>query len=74
MQVTQQIYVAEELAKKAHEDLHAEVQSRNTTEKVAGILRLERDRLNNEVKEAQKARTSAKARLKTTTKQAKDQR
>ena len=72
MQVTQQIFVAEEWAKKAREDLHAEVQSRNTAEKAAGVLRLERDFLNNKVKEAQKAHASAEAGLKTTTKQAKD--
>ena len=72
MQVSQQIFVAEEWAKKAREDLHAEVQSRNAAEKAAGVLRLERDHLNNEVKEAQKARASAEAGLKTTTKQAED--
>ena len=72
MQVSQQIFVAEEWAKKAREDLHAEVQSRNAAEKAAGVLRLERDHLNNKVKEAQKARASAEAGLKTTTKQAKD--
>lgn len=72
MQVTQQIYVAEEWAKKAREDLHVEAQSRNSAEKVAGVLRLERDRLNNEVKEAQKARASTDAGLKTITKQAED--
>ena len=47
MQVSQQIFVAEEWAKKAREDLHAEVQSRNAAEKAAGVLRLERDHLNN---------------------------
>ena len=36
MQVTQQIFVAEEWAKKAREDLHTEAQSRITAEKVAG--------------------------------------
>ena len=54
------------------EDLHAEAQSRNSAEKVASVLRLERDRLNSEVKEPQKAHASAKAGLKTTTKQAKN--
>ena len=72
MQVSQQLFVAEEWAKKAREDLHAEAQSRNSAEKVAGVLRLERDRLNNEVKEAQKARASTDAGLKTITKQAED--
>ena len=42
MQVTQKNFVAEEWAKKAREDLHAEVQSRNTAEKATGVHRLER--------------------------------
>ena len=72
MQVTQQIFVAEEWAKKAHEDLNTEVQSRLAAEKATGILRLEKDRLGKEIKEALKARDSAEAGLKTTTKQAED--
>ena len=68
MQVTQQIFVAEEWAKRAREDLHTEVQSRIAAEKASGALRLENDRLNNEVKDAQKAHASAEAGLKTTTK------
>jgi len=72
MQVTQQIFVAEERAKKARENLHVEVQSRNTAEKAAGVLRLERDHLDYEVKKAQKVHASAEAGLKTTTKQAED--
>ena len=52
MQVTQQIFVAKEWAKKAREDLHTEVQSRIAAEKATGALRLEKDRLNNEVKDA----------------------
>ena len=74
IQVTQQIFVAEEWAKKAREDLHTEAQSRIAAEKAAGALRLEKDRLNNEVKDALKTRASAKAGLKTTTQQAEDMR
>ena len=74
MQVTQQIFVAEEWAKKACENLHTEVQSRIAVEKATGALRLEKDRLNNEVKDAQKARASAEARLKTTTQQVEEMR
>ena len=66
-QGTQQIFVAEEWAKKAREDLHIEVQSRIAAEKATGALRLEKDRLNKEVKDALKARDNAEARLKTTT-------
>ena len=69
MQVTQQIFVAEEWAKKARENLHTEVQSHIAAEKATGTLRLEKDRLNNKVKDAQKVRASAKAGLKTTTQQ-----
>lgn len=36
MQVTQQIFVAEEWAKKARENLHTEVQSRIAAEKATG--------------------------------------
>ncbi|XP_030964762.1 uncharacterized protein LOC115986038 [Quercus lobata] len=70
--VTQQIFVAEEWAKKAREDLNNEAQSRLAAEKAIGALRLEKDRLSSEVKDAQKARASAKVGLKTTTKQAED--
>ena len=38
-QVTQQIYIAEEWAKKAREDLHREAQSRFASEKTAGNLK-----------------------------------
>ena len=71
-QVTQQIFVAEEWAKKSCEDLHSEAQSRCVAEKTAGDLRQENDRLSSEVKEAKKGRASTEAGLKNATKQAKD--
>ena len=74
MKVTQQIFVAKEWAKNSREELNAEVQSRLATEKVAGALRLDKEHLNKEIKEAFKARDSAEAGLKTTTKQAEDMR
>ena len=52
MQVIQQIFVAEEWAKKAREDLHTEVQFPIAAEKATGALRLEKDHLNNKVKDA----------------------
>ena len=52
--------------------MNSEAQSRLAVEKAAGALRLEKDRLGNEVKDAQKARASVEAELKTTTKQAED--
>ena len=72
MQVIQQIFVAEEWAKKAREDLNTEVQSRLAVEKATGVLRLEKDHLGKEIKEALKACDSVEAGLKTTTKQAED--
>ena len=74
VQVTQQIFVAEEWAKSSREELNIEVQSRLAAEKAAGALRLEKEHLGKEIKEALKARDSAKAGLKTTTKQAEDMR
>ena len=71
-QVTQQIFVAEEWAKKAREDLHSEAQSRLAAEKATSALRQEKDRLSSDVKEAQKGRASAEAGLKNATKQAED--
>ena len=71
-QVTQQIFVAEEWAKKAREDLHREAQSRSAAEKTAGDLKQDFDRLNNEIKEVKKAHASAEAGLKNATKQADD--
>ena len=73
-QVIQQIFAAEEWAKKFHEDLNIEVQSCLAAEKAIDVLRLEKDRLSKEIKEALKARDSAKAGLRTTTKQAEDMR
>ena len=72
MQATQQIFVAEEWAKKSCEDLNTKVQSRLAAEKATGVLRLEKDLLSMEIREALKARDSAEAGLRTTTKQAED--
>ena len=74
MQVTQQIFIAEEWAKNFREELNTEVQSRLAAEKAAGALSLEKERLGKEIKEAFKARENAEAGLKTTMKQAKDMR
>uniref|UniRef100_A0A7N2LMZ1 F-box domain-containing protein n=1 Tax=Quercus lobata TaxID=97700 RepID=A0A7N2LMZ1_QUELO len=71
---TQQIFVAEEWAKKSREELNTEVQSRLAAEKAAGALRLEKERLSKEIKEAFKARDSVEAGLKTTAKLAEDMR
>ena len=68
MQVTQQVFVAEEWVKNSREKLNAEVQSRLAAEKVTGALKLDKERLSKEVKEAIKARDNVEAGLKTTTK------
>ncbi|XP_050241220.1 uncharacterized protein LOC126690130 [Quercus robur] len=69
-QVTQQIYVAEEWAKKAREDMHKEAQSRSAAERAAGDLKRDFDRQGNELKEVKKANASAEAGLKNAEKQA----
>ena len=74
MQVTQQIFVAEEWVKHSREELNPEVQARLVAEKAAGALILDKDCLNKEVKETLKAQASAEAGLKTTMKQAEDMR
>ena len=68
MQVTQQIFVAEEWAKHSREELNAEVQARLIMEKAVGALILDKDCLNKEVKEALKAQASVEEGLKTITK------
>ncbi|XP_050259322.1 actin cytoskeleton-regulatory complex protein PAN1-like [Quercus robur] len=69
-EVTQQIYVAEEWAKKAREDMHREAQSRTAAERVAGDLKRDLDRQDNELKEVRKANANAEAGLKNAEKQA----
>ncbi|XP_050256816.1 uncharacterized protein LOC126702198 [Quercus robur] len=68
--VTQQIYVAEEWAKKAREDMHRDAQSRAAAERVAGDLKRDLDRQDNELKVVRKANASAEAGLKNAEKQA----
>lgn len=64
-QVTQQILMAEEWLKNSREEVNAKVQS---------CLVAEKERLSEKIKEAIKARDSAEAGLKTTTRQAEDMR
>ena len=72
MQVTQQIYVAEEWVKNSHEEINAEIQSRFAAEKAAGVLKLEKDSLADKFEEATQAKDNALAGLKTTEKQVED--
>lgn len=52
MQVTQQIYVAEEWAKNSQEEVNAEIQSRLIAEKAIEVLRQEKESLAEKIKEA----------------------
>ena len=72
MQVTQQIYVAEEWVRNAREEVNAEVQSRLESEKVVGVFRQENESLSEKVKETIQTRDNAEAGLKTTERQAED--
>ena len=67
MQVTQQIYVAEEWVKNSQKEVNVEVQSHLIAEKAVRALRLEKDNLNEKVKEAIKVWDNTEAGLKTTT-------
>ena len=66
--------MAEEWAKNSWEEVNAEVQSRLVPEKAAGALKLEKEHLSEKIKDVIKARDSAEAGLKTTTKQAENMR
>ena len=66
--------MAEKWAKNSREELNTEVQSCLAAEKAVSALRLEKEHLGKEIKEAFKAWDSAEAGLKTTTKQAEDMR
>ena len=74
MQVTQQIYVAEEWVGNARDEVSAKVQSRLEAKKAVGALRQEKESLSEKVKEALQAHDSAEASLKTTERQVEDMR
>ena len=73
VQVTQQVFVVEEWVRDAHNKANAEALSRADVEKSLGTLKQEQAKLSVKLKEADKARLSAKAGLKTMERQAKDQ-
>ena len=73
MQLTQQVYVAEEQVKNARDEVKAEAYSRLEVEKALGALKEEHAQLSEKLKEADKARQSAEAGLKTTERQIEDQ-
>lgn len=73
MQVTQQVFVAEEWVRNARDEVNAEAHSRANVERAFGALKEENAELAKKMKEAESARLSAEAGLKTTEAQAKDQ-
>ena len=74
MQVTQQVYVAEDWVRTAHNKFDTEAQTRRDVEKVLGTANHEKTQLVKKLKAAKSACQSAEAGLKTTEAQAEDQR
>ena len=72
MQLTQQVYVAEEWVRNARDEVRAETDSRLEVEKTLGALKEEHAQLAKKSMEADKVRQSAEAGLKTTKRQIKD--
>ena len=73
-QITQQVFVAEELYRDVRKLADAEALSRAETEKTLGAIRQEKYKLVEKLKEAQLGRLSVEAGLKNAEKQAKNQR
>ena len=73
-QITQQVYVAEERVKNAHDEAKAEAHSRFKVEKALGALKEEHMQLPEKLKEVDKARLNIEAGLKTAERQAENQR
>lgn len=74
MQVTQQVYVAEDWVRSTTNSLNAEIQNRHDVKKAFGMLNHEKTRLANKLKVAENWRKSAEVRLKNVEAQAEDQR
>ena len=73
-QITQQVYVAEEWAKDAHNEAKAEFDAQSEVEKEVGNLKEDQAKLSEQLKEAIRARDSSKAGLKNAEKQVEEQR
>ena len=74
IQLTQQVYVAEEWVRNARDEVKAEANSCLEVEKALGAFKEEHAQLAEKLKEADKAYQSAEVGLKTTERQIKDQR
>ena len=72
MQVTQQVYVAEEWVQSAHNKFDAESQSRREVEKALGTTNYEKTQLVEKLKATKSARQSAEAGLKNAEAQAEE--
>ena len=74
MQVTQQVYMAEDWVRNANNKLDAKAQTRRDVEKSLGAANHEKTQLAEKLKAAESVHQSAKAGLKTAETQAEDQR
>ena len=74
MQVTQQVYVAEDWVRSATNSLNAEIQNRHDVEKALGSANHEKIQLAEKIKVVENGRKSAEAGLKSAEAQAEDQR
>ena len=72
MQVTQQVYVAEEWVRNSHDQINAETHSHLEIEKSLGALKEAHAKLSEKLKDLDKAWLSAKAGLKTMERQMED--
>ena len=73
MQVTQQVYVAKDWVRIAHNKFDAEAQTRHEVEKALGIANHEKSQLVEKLKAAESACQSAEVGLKSAEAQAEDQ-
>ena len=74
MQVTQQVYVAEDWIRSATINLNAEIQTRHDVEKALGTVNHEKTQLAEKLKVTENGQKSAEARLKSAESQVEDQR
>ena len=74
MQVTQQVYVAEDWMRSTNDNLNIEIQNRHDIEKTLGVANHEKMQLAEKLKAAESARKSTEAGLKNVEAQVEDQR
>ena len=74
MQVTQQVYVAEDWVRSATNSLNAEIQNRHDIEKALGMANHEKTQLAEKLKVVESGQKSAEAGLKSAEAQVEDQR